>query len=440
MKRFILVCTGLVILCILILTASVYGVFPQISAHAALVPKADQPTQVNRFGKKIIGGGWVIDAIQTTDGGFLSLSREISSSAFIVRKTKLSGEPAWARSLQLGVIHLNAIAETSDGYVLAGYVTEFTSFYYYYFSYFPIIVKLDRNGRLVQHSKIIGTGLRFFSEIVSNPDGSFVTVGQGSTVIKFGSAGQILWAKTYRFRANTCCFHVQRTPDNSIILAKYLSTGADVIKLNALGAKIWANRVKAYKFGVHASGFTSNNGLILAGKCIDCGDLMLVTLDSNGKLAWTARYSLNLPHFLISRVIPTEDGGYSLTGSLLDKAGTRQSGFVFKIDSLRNVVFLNRFGIARNSEESKAMFSTANHRYVVIGSSGRNDALFLNLDSNGTLRGCTLMSPLTSAIALFGDVTIDHLNVSVSKNSNVSTGFLSLSSDTLVEHFEDICP
>jgi hypothetical protein len=434
MKRIIFVLIVFSALCI----ASLHVRVPTISATSA-VPKGAEVNQVNRFVKKIVDGGWIIYAISATDGDYLTLSRSPTSSGFVIRKIKSSGKIVWSTLLQLNVGSLNAIAETKDGYVLAGSTAEPGFFYYYYYFYSPILIKLDGNGKVFEQSIIRGSESRVFSQLVANPDGTYIAVGDSSIVMKFRSVHDIQWKKTFRFNSNVCCLLSQRTPDNSLILARAARGGAELMKIGTFGAKIWSNRVQISKFVFHALGVTSNNGVVLAGKCNDCSDLMLVALDAQGKLSWTARYSLNIASFGISNVSQTHDGGYAVTGDVIDKAGSPHAGFFLKIDSSRNVVFQSMFGAPHNWEGGTAIFNTVDDGYVVFGSSGRRDSLFLNLNSHGTISGCAFFEPLNSVIIPFGEVIVDHSSISVSSNADVSTANSNISSQDLNEQFVNIC-
>src|SRR5437870_3989674 len=84
----------------------------------------NESAKVNPFVRKVVGAGQVIDVIQTRDGNYVSLSR-VRDADFLIRKVTLSGSRVWERSLSFQLasgafVKLSRIAQTTDGYVLAG--------------------------------------------------------------------------------------------------------------------------------------------------------------------------------------------------------------------------------------------------------------------------------------------------------------------------------
>ena len=411
----------------------------QTAVGDSFISKGVEANQAKRFVAKIVGDGGVIDAIQTTNGGYVSLSQEQGSSTFTVRKIKSSGKVVWETSLQIDSAQLNSIAQTNYGYVLAGY-----KFYYYYYYYGQftngIVIKLDSKGKLLYG---IQSGNLSFSHVSGSPDGGFIAVAEGGgsalIVVKFSSSGALLWNKKYRVGVGYP-FSV-RTIDNGLIFARAANTGTAVLKLDDSGNQIWQQKIKVGNFKLQAVGATSDDGIILASKCIDCSDLLLVALDAKGTLAWSVKYSLKIGEFGVSNVISTPNGGYALTGGVTNKSGRAISGFLMKIDSSRKIVFERTFGTHGNQEASRSIFTTANNGIVLFGSSGRHDSLFLNLNSDGTVPGCSFLRTLASSTPSSGNVTTGGVKIKVSSDENLSvTAFDVLTIASSKQPLVSICP
>jgi hypothetical protein len=417
----------------------VYLTVPLLAAGDSFISKGVEANRVKPFVTKIVGDGGVIDAIQTTSGGYVSLSQEQGSSTFTVRKMKSSGKVVWETSLRINSAQLNSIAQTNDGYVLAGYKRVLDYWYYYYSSSYGIIIKLDSKGKLLYGIQSLNLS---FTHVSGSHDGGFIAVADGGgsalVVLKFSSSGALLWNKKYRVGVGYP-FSV-RTIDHGLIFAKAANTGTAVIKLDDSGNQIWQQKIKVGNFELQAVGATSDNGIILASKCIDCSDLLLLALDAKGAVAWSVKYSLKIGEFGVSDVISMPDGGYALTGGATNKAGRATSGFLMKIDSSRKIVFERTWGTPGNQEGSRSIFTTAHNGIVLFGSSGRHDSLFLNLNSDGTVPGCSFLRTPASSTSSSGKVTTGGVKIKASSNPNLSVTPFDVSASGSAKPLVSICP
>jgi outer membrane protein assembly factor BamB len=392
-------------------------VSPLLSGNDSSSLKAPKAVQAKAFVKRVEGAGRVMDAIQTADGNYVSIS-STGAAIWIVRKVTMTGTRIWERSLSFqvadgGHVTLGSIAQTNDGYVLVGEGTfdgdpgiSFST---------AIVVALHSDGTVKWSKRFDQNGNLYFFSATSSPDGGFIVTGGAyppdfhPILVKFTSTGDVQWQKA--FYNMFFPFLSQRASDNGVIVASQLSNGANVFKLDASGNIVWGRRLKINAFSLHSLGRTSDNGVILAGTSINSSTLSLISLNSKGELGWKASYSLTLLGISISNLIPTPDGGYAMTGASSNNSRSPRSGFLLKIDALKNLAFQKSFGFRDIPDEGRDVFTTNEGSYVLFGSSGQ-DMLFFRLNSDGILPGCVLFHNLKSKKVRSGAVTSDPLAIS----------------------------
>ncbi len=344
------------------------------------------------FIKKVKGVGYVMDAIQTTDGNYISVSRPKGRATNIVMKVTPLGQRIWERSFSVGVANgaymsLTSIAQTNEGYVLVGEFSESPG----ELLSTAIVVALRSDGT-VNWTKRFGDPTigvsRGFTTVTSAPDGGFIARGWSfpqSIAVKFASNGDIQWQKAFVYLDS---LFSQSTSDNGLILAAPLLNGADIIKLDYSGDILWKRSLTIENFDLAAIGYDPDRGVVIAGRSINPSMLLLIGLDSNGKIVWRANFSMEDP-FSISRIVPTADGGYAMTGATKKKSGS-YAGFLLKIDAQKHLVF-QRFGV--RSPES--IFATNEGGFILFGGTGYN-LFFSRLNSDGIVPDCPYFHNLSS--------------------------------------------
>ncbi len=380
--------------------------FPLLAEHEA---------KVETFVKKVEGGGRVTHVIQTTDDSYVSIAKT-AATIWTVRKVTPSGNKIWEKTLSfperwIFEIHLGAIAQTNDGYVLVGYAIQDIH------SSYAIVIALSSDGE-VNWSQlyVVDGGNSAFHTVTSTADGGFIVTGgdyppsNHPILVKFTSGGNIQWQKAFETLSGPFVSH--SVSDNKFILAVQKSVGADLIKVDDSGNILWKRTLKIKDFSLQALGQAADNGVVIAGKLIDSGILSIIGLSSNAKIDWKATYSLKVPDFSISRVIPTADGGYVVIGVTKNKSDAARAGLFLKINAEKNLVFQKTFGVSGIQEEAQSVFATSKGGFTVFGSSGKDDLLFLSLNSDGIVPGCPYFHNLTSKTVRAGAVTVNKSSVS----------------------------
>lgn len=407
---------------------------PLVSQNDPSILNAKKAPVGEFFVGKVAGGGQLVNAIQTTDGSYVSISSTRGSTSygdgkFIVRKATESGERIWETALSIevpidGYVVLDTIAQTNDGYVLVGNGTLGG----YYGAGSGIVVALDSTGKIKWNKAFTPSqGSISFVSATSTTDGGFIVAGGAyppafhPIVLRFTSAGDVLWSKS--FESLQGVFSSRKTSDNGLLLESDIwsdqsgPVGKNLIKIDNSGNIVWGRTLHINDLSSASVATTSENGLVLATNSSGSNTLSLICLNANGKIRWRANYSLSVPRFFISNLIQTPDGGFLVTGSTTTKAGAIIGGFFLKIDARRNLRFQKVFGVSGIYEEARSAFATKDDSYIVFGSSygstGPKHIIFLSLNSNGVVPGCSF---------------VRHLNVKKVPLANVAIGTLTITS------------
>jgi len=134
---------------------------------------------------------------------------------------------------------------------------------------------------------------------------------------------------------------------------------------------------------------TAENGVLFIGNYYNL-DGFAICLDSLGDQLWTKQYSfLNSIAYntRFNSVINTSDSAYLITGSVHNYVTDEFDVFCMKINSLGDTLWTKSFGFTiPNSGDSKAVIETIDSTYVITGTIGNGDALFIaKLSSTGNL-------------------------------------------------------
>jgi hypothetical protein len=374
---------------------------PFLSIGDASGLKSTKAAVIKPFAIKVKGTGEVVDAIQTTDGSYVSVSRVHGQRSFVVRKTSPSGRRIWERSFSFevpteGVIEVSAIAQTNDGYVLvaSGQFNNATNS--------AILIALNPNGTLKWSKSFVANETLLFNSVTSTADGGFMATGLGENftqpiVVKFTSAGDPLWAKG--FEDLSFFYTSQSLPDGVILASVNFSSderiiGSKIIKVGDSGNVVWKKNLRLNGFYVNSLTRTSTNGIVLAGFDLE-SPLVLICLDDNGRIKWRARYSVNVANFSVSNVISTPDGGYVVTGTAL------KGWFILRIDAHQNIIQQKALGLNGTPVVPRSVFAITDGGYFLFGSGDHsndtnNDTFFLHLNSDTAVPGCSFNRRLIS--------------------------------------------
>ena len=123
--------------------------------------------------------------------------------------------------------------------------------------------------------------------------------------------------------------------------------------------------------GFFISGFTENTGN-------DKEDAYLVKTDSLGNLEWQKSYGHLERQEGADQAVQTEDGGYLVLGEKLATAGLLRDVWLFKIDSLGNLLW-EKFYSSQHYQDGKEMIEVSDG-YIIVGTSIENTSGIVRTD------------------------------------------------------------
>jgi hypothetical protein len=164
----------------------------------------------------------------------------------------------------------------------------------------------------------------------------------------------------------------------------------------------------------------------------------VIRLKAEGNVQSKLRYSLEVPRIgSVKDIIQTSDGGFTITGSVTEKAGNSPSIFVAKIDSKGKASFERTFRIDQSRGVSVYALS---HGYLLFGSTNFRDTIILKLDSQGLLPGCDLVSSPPISPTPFRNLTIRQGQINAAVGFILGTSDLAGSSIAARRPESDLCP
>jgi hypothetical protein len=120
----------------------------------------------------------------------------------------------------------------------------------------------------------------------------------------------------------------------------------------------------------------SNNSLIVLGNTIKLDSLnqrqvkvYIANMDTLGNIIWEHEYGFNNQIANTPQIIPSDDGGYYIPGSVDDTAaGIQYDYYLLKIDSVGNVVYQRQWGVNDKYEGLNGIYTTENGNVIGTGS------------------------------------------------------------------------
>lgn len=294
--------------------------------------------------------------VQTDDGGFMlvgSKSTTANGLDFYLAKTSANGSVEWEKSYGgYGDDSANSLARSGDGgYILVGYTKSFGAG-----GSDVMMVKTNASGE--QEWFVTFGGIRddVGESVQQMADGGFVIAGGSRSfdplgsydfyLITTGSAGNMIWNKTFGSSDFDYANSVQQTADGGFIIAG--------------GTGMFLSYVK---------------------------DVLLIKTNSAGSAEWTKTYGTSGPENAYS-VVQTSDGGYLLGGSTRSYGGT-EDALILKITSAGALEWQNYFGGA-NDERASSAIQTTDGGYLLAGytksyGAGLADVYLVKVDQSGNM-------------------------------------------------------
>ena len=367
---------------------------------------------------------YTYSVLQETDSGFVisgSISGNPQYDGCLLRTNKF-GDTVWLK--RTGFIeddHSYSVIKTNDnGYVFTGDI------HIGYANKNLNLVKTNSNGIIEWSNNFGGVNLENGYSAIQTNDNNFIVAGYSNSIsgpgaqpydmyiIKTNNNGYLLWEKKIGGPENEYAYSVCEANNNSCIVAGYTNSYGSgskdiyLVKLDYNGDIVWtktygwenAEQAKCIQPTFDGNYIvTATQQIIFGGATFN---IILLKINENGDTLWTKTYGNNGSYFG-KYGIPTNDGGYIITGSINDSASQETDLLLLKTNNIGNILWIERFG-NEGYEVGNCVQQTNDSGYIVTGYgvSGNTSpfAYLIKTDSIGCIK------PVIDSI-------IGHLNVSV---------------------------
>lgn len=273
--------------------------------------------------------------IQTSDGGFAVAGSTYSfgatsGDAFVAKFTS-TGNLSWSRVWGGSGAYetANALVQASDGSVaVTGHTCSFGSG-----ACDAFVVKYDSNGTFSWNKTWGGAAsIDIGSNIIATSDGGFAMTGYTGSygagvgdliLVKYDSAGNVTWNRTWGGSNNERGVGLVQTSDNGYVMSGETqtygtATDAFLVKFDSSGNFSW-NKTWGGSSNDQARDLirTSDNGFAMIGYTGSFGagstDLFLAKYDSAGTLSWNKTWG-GTSNDQVEGIVQASDGSYITTG------------------------------------------------------------------------------------------------------------------------------
>lgn len=402
------------------------------------VPTVVEPTEIDSatadLWAKTYGGGQESEAnatVATSDGGYIvagwTLSFGSGGRDYWVVKLDNRGIPQWQKAYGgSGDDIARTILETSDGgYLVAGSSRSFGAGSEDYW-----VLKLDSDGSINWQKTYAGSGLDRAKAVAETNDG-YVVAGRTNSfgageddfwVLKLNYDGTVAWENTYGGSSYDYAQSIQALDgvNGGYIVAGWTySFGAGgwdywVLKLDSIGSIVWQHTYGGYPGTDVANSIqeTSDGGYIVAGWTNSFNgleDYWVLKLNNDGSIAWQKSYGGEGVEEAGS-IQETNDGGYIVAGNSNSFGAGLEDYWVVKLNSDGTIAWQKAYG-GSNVDQASSIQELSNGGYIVAGytssfGTGNKDFWVLKLNSDGSIADCPLIVD-TDAVSVTTDVSGD---------------------------------
>ncbi len=269
---------------------------------------------------------------QTKDGGYI-MTGELSTpyNKLLLMKTDSLGDTMWTKTYygpQEGEGGQSVLQTEDEGYIIVGSTNSYDPGP----GYDVWLVRTDSLGDTLWTRTYGGKqGCDYGYWIEKTYDGGYIIAAMNWSsaphniwLIKIDSLGDTLWTKLYGSEKSDYPSCVKQTSDSGyIIIGHAKASGYDnvwLIKTNSYGDTLWTKFFLPEGSGIWNAGGecvqeTYDGGYIITGSLIDSGyvKLFLTKTDSSGNESWTKKLS-GIGYW----VLQAPDSGYTVTGTQHD--------------------------------------------------------------------------------------------------------------------------
>jgi len=246
--------------------------------------------------------------------------------------------------------------------------------------------------------------------VTATPDGGCVAAGYAVNetsfdgyfwIVNIGSVGTVNWQKTYNPGLDMDrILSIERTTDSGYVLAGYTASSSTddfcVIKINSDGTAEWQKTYGGSSMEQATSiQQTSDGGYIVAGWSYsfssNSDDIWILKLNSDGSVAWKAKYGEEGISDEATRIIETSDAGYLVVGHTVSSSelSTNYDVWALKLNTDGSIAWQEKIGGIYN-DEAKSVIETSGGEYLIAGytssyGGSTPDFWLIKLDSSGNI-------------------------------------------------------
>ncbi len=301
--------------------------------------------------------------VSQTDAGYIYLAGTtnegtIGETDLTLTKLDQSGDILW-QNYYGSTLTDNSIsfAKTDDDhFLICGNIEDSTG------NIDGWVIKIDSSGNEKWQTGFGDSSLiESFEDItISNDDGflvcGFVTsqngVGNDYLIVKYDSAGMVMWQKIYGTDRNDYSNAAASTTDGNFIVSGDVQQ-ADfsyriwTLKLDQNGDTIWSEKIGDYNCGCQSVIENSHGDYIICGESSSlfnsAYDAMLIELSPQGNVEWISYFGGDEAEAAFD-LIETDSGNYLVTGYGFNDATQNTDIFLTQTDSLGNAVQSKYYG------------------------------------------------------------------------------------------------
>ena len=326
------------------------------------------------------------------------------------------------------LFRISATAATSDnGYIVAGVIGDFEKLSL-------VILKLTSNGSLSWKKKFPAAGFNeWMGNILEVKDGFLLTgfrylhglADANLLIVKIDKEGNLVWKRgfdTSESRFGLSGLGAYNLGLEGIFICGVIGNehlnGNDllILKINSLGKLVWSRKysIAGLNFGgVGIITRTPDAGLLVASRVTTKQAVFGVSVlktDSSGNLISSKIFTTKNNELRLYAASPTSDGALALAGAVRRDAGqVNTSPFVIKLDQTGNIQWKRSFRYPRSRFTGITAFSDG-----TIGAAGQTFAIytatafFVRLSANGDVsKGC----------GFYSSFPVDSTNIQVRSDS-----------------------
>lgn len=266
-----------------------------------------------------------------------------------------------------------------------------------------LVLIANADGTLQSAKRVAGTGNDQFQDVKRAADGSFIAVGTTNSVgaglfdgliVKLNAAGIPSWRRVFGSAADEHFAHVIQTTDRAFVVlgdTNNVDTGNDliVVKFSSAGGVVWKKTLATSGFD-HASGIvgTSDGGVLISSNTDIAGGktvAVLTRLAATGGIIWSRTYSSSFHFHAGAQILEAADGTLFFLQYVAPEINVNSRSVVSHLSSTGNVLWSR---MIKQGNTPLAVFSAVlspDGGVVLAGTSGDTRGLMVKVDAAGRL-------------------------------------------------------